>query len=43
MSASPSSLRILLALESSGPGGAENMVLQLTLALRHGELYASLR
>ena len=34
MSASPSSLRILLALESSGPGGAKNMVLQLAVALR---------
>lgn len=34
MSASRRPLRVVLALESSGPGGAENMVLQLASALR---------
>ncbi len=34
MSSEPRRLRVLLALESSGPGGAEHMVVQLARALR---------
>lgn len=46
MKASTRALRIVLALESSGPGGAENMVVQLAIALRdlgHETIVATLR
>ncbi len=46
MSQAGRSLRIVLALESSGPGGAENMVVSLTIALRelgHDPIVATLR
>lgn len=46
MSGSEGALRIALALESSGPGGAENMVVQLGLALRelgHAPIVVTMR
>lgn len=46
MTASDGALRIALALESSGPGGAENMVVQLGLALRdlgHAPIVVTMR
>ncbi len=46
MTRSEGALRIALALESSGPGGAENMVVQLGLALRelgHEPIVVTLR
>ncbi|MEZ4330516.1 MAG: glycosyltransferase [Myxococcota bacterium] len=42
----PKGLRVVLALESSGPGGAENMVVQLATALRalgHDPIVATMR
>lgn len=46
MTRSEGALRIALALESSGPGGAENMVVQLGLALRdlgHAPIVVTMR